>query len=66
LHPLYQVKCPQARSFKRLGNLQSNNGGGFQVAAFKFEEARRGLPAHGVQLTYKEARLEEEYPKRNA
>ena len=30
-HPLCQVECPQAYSFKGSGNLQSNNGGSFQV-----------------------------------
>ena len=37
------------------------------VVASKFEKQEGvGRPAHEVQLTYKEVRLEEEYPKGNA
>ena len=38
LHPLHQVECLQARSFKRPGNLQSNDGSRFQI-----RRSRKGL-----------------------
>ena len=37
-----------------------------KVAGSKSREARRGRSAYGVQLTYDDTRLEEEYSKGNA
>ena len=36
------------------------------AVASKSREVGRGWPAHGVQLTYNDTRLEEKYPKGNA